>query len=418
MKKDDAFDAILESDVAPEPPRERFGRTLPFAPARVPLEEIYRLSQDAEKPAELILKAARTGADELAAALSSLDGKPTRGFALLYVAQKGTALVAADPRCALALAQAIQAESASLVEVHREARATTPAPRQAVQAEAYLLESQALLMMGDTSGARDAVAVARPLFAESGDLGFGSALCDYFEGEAATFGRDYERAEQLIGRALHTFEEFGQDQFVAKAEAAIGTILENRGDHEEALTFFDRAIAHFDAENDSRALTMTLNNRANSLARLDRLDEARATYAKALNIALRHDYVSHLRYIRAGLAELEFLRGQYARALRAFREIASESTAHGSPIDVLFARLYVAECLGRTGQENAMASEIEALRHERKQTVFSPSPALGELFVCLDQGTIDADLVAHVREYLQDEQNGIERAYQPLRLVG
>ena len=30
------------------------------------------------------------------------------------------------------------------------------------------------------------------LFAEAGDLGFGAALCDYFEGEAATFGRDYD----------------------------------------------------------------------------------------------------------------------------------------------------------------------------------------------------------------------------------
>ena len=46
------------------------------------------------------------------------------------------------------------------------------------------------------------------------------------------------------------------------------------------------------------------------------------------------------------------------------------------------------------------------------------SPALGELFMTLDQGTIDADLIAHVREYLQDEENGVKRAYQPLRLVG
>ena len=163
---------------------------------------------------------------------------------------------------------------------------------------------------------------------------------------------------------------------------------------------------------------MTLNNRANSLARVDRFDEARAGYAKALNLALRHDYASHLRYIRSGLAELDFLRGQYARALRAFREIAAESASNGSPTDVLFARLYVAECLGRTGQFDAMAAEVDALRHDRKQTVFSPSPALGELFVCLDQGTIDADLVAHVREYVQDEENGVERTYQPLRLVG
>jgi tetratricopeptide (TPR) repeat protein len=418
VKRDEIYEALMDSEIEPEVPRAEFGRTLPFVRTRIPLEEIYQLSLDAEKPAELILKSARAGPDELAAAMRALDGKPWRGFALLYAAQKGGPLVAADPRKALALAKAIQAEASSLLAANRDARATTPAPRQAVQAEACILESQALVMMGETSSAREAVTAARPLFAEAGDLGFGAALCDYFEGEAATFGRDYAAAEELIRSALRTFEEFGQEHFLARSEAAIGTILENRGDYADALAYFDRAIAHFDPQKDARALTASLNNRGNSLARLARFDEARAAYARAMNIALRNNSAAQLRHIRSGLAELDFLRGQYARALRAFREIAAESAANGSPIDILFARLYVAECLGRTGQFSAMEAEIEALRHERKQTVFSPSPALGELFVCLDQGTIDADLVAHVREYLQDEENGVERTYEPLRLVG
>ena len=65
-----------------------------------------------------------------------------------------------------------------------------------------------------------------------------------------------------------------------------------------------------------------------------------------------------------------------------------------------------------------MAAEVEALRRERQANSFAPSPAFGELFVCLDQGMLDADLIAHVREYLQDEENGVKRAYRPLRLVG
>ena len=418
MKRDDVFDALFDAAAEPELPHRELGRTLPFVRSRVPLEDIYRLSVDAEKPSELVLKAARTGPDELAAAMRALDGKPYRGFALLYAAQKGTALLGVDARRALALAKTVHAEAASLVGANRDARAMTPAPRQAVQAEAHLLESQALLLAGDPEGARDAVTSARPLFAEAGDLGFGAALCDYFEGEAATFARDYEVAEDLIRTALKTFEEFGQDHFLARSEAALGTIMGTKGDDDKALPYFESAIAHFDPEKDVRALTMTLNNRASSLAQLGRFDDARATYAKALTLALRNDLTSHLRYVRTGLAELDFLRGQYARALRAFREIAAESAINGSPTDVLFARLYVAECLGRTSQFDAMSAEVDALRRDRKQTVFSPSPALGELFVCLDQGTIDADLVAHVREYMEDAENGVERAYRPLRLVG
>ena len=65
-----------------------------------------------------------------------------------------------------------------------------------------------------------------------------------------------------------------------------------------------------------------------------------------------------------------------------------------------------------------MATEAEVLRRERQANSFTPSPAIGELFMSLDQGAIDADLIAHVREYLQDEENGVESEYRPLRRAG
>ena len=289
MTKDDVFDALLESELAPEPPREAVGRTLPFvrAAARVSVEDIYRLSQDAEKPAELILKAARAGADELAAAIRSLDGKPYRGFALLYAAQKADQLVAEDPNKALALAGLLSEEAGTLQAANSRERISTPAPRQAVQAEAALLESQALLQKGETERARDAVHPARDLFRESGDLGFGAALCDYYEGAAASFQRDYAFAQELLRRCLGVFTEFGQDHLIGRAEAALGTLLGNRGDFERSLPHFDRALNSLDAESESQRVTMVHNNRATTLMRLGRFDEARAAFAKALNIARR-----------------------------------------------------------------------------------------------------------------------------------
>ncbi|HSB63204.1 MAG TPA: hypothetical protein VLJ18_03515, partial [Thermoanaerobaculia bacterium] len=192
MKRDDVFDAILEGELVPDLPREPMGRTLPFVKAvsHPSVEDIYRLSQDAEKPSELILKAARSGADELAATLRSLDGKPYRGFALLYAAQKADKLVAEDPNKALSLAKLLSEEAAALPPANAKERISTPAPRQAVQAEAALLESQALLQKGEANAAREAISPAREFFRESGDLGFGAALCDYHEGTAATFERD------------------------------------------------------------------------------------------------------------------------------------------------------------------------------------------------------------------------------------
>jgi tetratricopeptide (TPR) repeat protein len=422
VKEEHAFDAILESEAVPELPRQAMGRTLPFvnakAKSRTSVEDIYRLSQAAEKPAELIVDAARAGADELAAAMRSLDGQPYRGFALLYAAQKADKLVAEDPNKALALAKLLFDEAESLAPANSRERISTPAPRQAVQAEAALLESQAQLQKGEAAEAREVLPSARALFQESGDLGFGAALCDYYEGAAIAFEKDYVVAERLLKRALAIFAEFGQDHLVGRAGAALGTMLGQKGDFVRALPHFDRALEVLDPAAEPQRVTMALNNKATTLMRVERFDEARATFAKALNLARRYGLASHSYFVRTGLAELDFRRGEYRRALRTFTEIVREASPLASKAELLFSRLYTAECQARIGSYGPMAIEIEALRRERQEHPFAPSPALGELFVCLDQGTIDANLIAHVREYLQDEENGVKRAYRPLRLVG
>ncbi len=226
----------------PELPPQAMGRTLPFvrASAQVSVEDIYRLSQDAEKPSELILKAARSGADELAAALRSLDGKPYRGFALLYAAQKADTLVAEDPNQALAACEASRRGGRDTpARESRKSAISTPAPRQAVQAEAALLESQALLQKGDAKSAREAIRPARDFFRESGDLGFGAALCDYYEGAAVGFERDYAAAERLLKRALAIF---GGIRSGSPRRAVLtprsGRILVQKGDFDRRATAF------------------------------------------------------------------------------------------------------------------------------------------------------------------------------------
>ena len=105
-------------------------------------------------------------------------------------------LVAEDPNKALTLARLLSEEAATLQPANSKERISTPAPRQAVQAEAALLESQALLQKGEANGAREAVSRLDDFFRESGDLGFGAALCDYYEGAAASFERDYAFARK------------------------------------------------------------------------------------------------------------------------------------------------------------------------------------------------------------------------------
>jgi tetratricopeptide (TPR) repeat protein len=393
-------------------------RPVPFVKARPPLEEIYRVSRRAEIPAERILLAARVSMEEVEKAVRAVDGCPCRAFALLYASQKASSLVASDPGRALELSKKMFEEARSLMDANLERRTATPAPRQNIQAEALLLESQAQLQLGFADEARAAAVRARTLFRESGDIGFGKALCDYYEGSAAGFAKDYAGGERLLKRALRIFAEFGQDHLVGRTEAALGTLFLHRGDNARALQCFDHALPLLDTRGEAMRATMTLNNRATALSRLERFDEARASYARALNLARKHGYRSHLHIVRNGLADLDFRRGRFLRALRAFGELAREASASGYERERLFARLYVAESLGRLGRHEEMIVEIASIREEQRETRFGPSPATDELFACIDQAMVDADLIGHVRRFLQEVESGVPRPYKRLRLVG
>jgi len=416
VREEEAFNAILEGDDLPAVP-EFGGKTVPFQ-ARVPqLDEIYRQASVAEGLAEGILAAARESDAALDEALRALYGNPSRGFALLYACQKGSAMVPQDPIRALELSRRVYDEAASLMDANTDHRIATPAPREIVQAEAKLLESQAQNQLGYALEARVAASAARDLFAAGGDVGFGKALADYYEGSAATFSKDYPGAERLLKKALRVFAEFGQDNLMARAEATLGLLYSMRGDAARALPYFEHAVESFDPVEDARFLAASFNGRGQALMRLSRFDEARASFARALSLARKVGSKAHILTIRSGLAQVDILRGQHARALRAFQEIVAEERHAGWTMQAFFSDLYIAECLGRLGRDDQMVEAVLSLRLGGSTNPFSASPAMDELFACLDQGAIDAELVAHVRSYLEDEVNGIQREYRPLRIA-
>ena len=376
------------------------------------LERIFSEGREAERAAEEILRAAR-GDEGLAAALRDLGGLRKREMALLLAARNGTQLVGIDPERARRLAVVVRGD------VLAGKRATSSGSGSAITreilAETFLLEARALSQTYRGRDAQAAVLQARKLLRGVAGCQSRLGVCDFQEAEAVLICWEHDAAERLIGKALRAFAKYGPDDLTPKAWAVKGTIRANRGNHRAALPFFRRAIANYDERRDANAVVATLNNWANSLAQLGRLDEARALYARSMRVALQNGMASHVRLIRTGLAEIDFLNGRYSRALHAFGGLSAEFAVIGSTMDVLFSGLYVAECLGRLDRFNEMAAQIEAMRRIRRETPFGASPALGELFVCLDQGTIDADLVKHVREYLQDVGRGVKRVYRALR---
>ena len=398
---------------------ERRRTRRPAAAARVAgyQEELGRRLDEgrtADRAAEEIVKAAWAGDRALSEALHSLEGAPWRLLALLSAVKKGDCLLSPGPRRAFALARAIKAEVATRVKAG-EISEGLKASSNAALAHAFLLESRALVLDGDPLRGRSAAVEARSFFKRAEDSGFGAALCDYYEGEAATFSRDYPAAETLLKAALEVFVAFGQTNLIAASEGAIATILGERGAYDEALIHFERSMGVLSSGKKRACVCGDIEQHGKHSGPPRSLRGGASTYKKALAINLRHGFLSNLRFVRTSLAELELFQGHHAKALRGFEGVAAESALNGSSIDVLFARLYVAECLGRMERFDDMAREVEALRKARRKTPFGPSPALEELFSCLNQGTLDADLVGHVREYLQDAERGVKRTYRTLR---
>ncbi len=417
VREEQAFNEILEGKNLPALP-DFGGNTVAFQPRVPQLDEIYRIAESAEGLAEEVLAAARESDAKLDDALRALYGNPARGFALLYACQKGNALVVQDPLRALELARAVFEEAKSLMDANTEVRLTTPAPRESVQAEAKLLESQAQVQLGYALESRMAAVEARELFRSAGDMGFGMALADYYEGSAASFARDYVVGERLLKKALREFDDFRQDNLMGRAEAALGTLYMQRGDEARSLPYLDHAIEVFDPVEDARFLSASLVNRAMIFFRLGRLDDARASYARALTFARELRSEAHIVAIRSGLAQIDMHRAEYVRALRTFRELARDEREAGWIQQAIFSDLLAAECLGRLGRDSEMVDLLRALRRQRKSSPFAPSAAMEELFAGLDKRELDTDLVAHVRSFLEDEAKGILRGHWPLKIVG
>ena len=64
-------------------------------------------------------------------------------------------------------------------------------------------------------------------------------------------------------------------------------------------------------------------------------------------MALKRDMKAVVQVIRNGLAEMDFRRGRYERALSAFSDLWKEAVRAGFDNEAVFAHLYVAECLGQ-----------------------------------------------------------------------
>jgi hypothetical protein len=365
-------------------------------------------ADEADEKARRLVEAARESDAALAACLGESGDADADQLGLLYAAQTGARLAAAEPHRALALARALSARARTLPS-------SGLVPPWRLEAEASLLASQALLNIGRLEDARSAACDARAAFASCGNDPFDEALCGYFEGTVAAFQGEYAFAERELKRAARVFAAFEQETWTARAEAALGTLYSQRGNPARAIPFLESALERMGEEKDAHARTAAEINLARAFAHTGVFGKSRSAFAQALADARRHDLAYLVFGIRLGLAELDLLRGETARALAAFDALAGEADERQLEEDRVLARLYAAECLGRLSRIDEMVARLEELRSFVTVATLAGVPAWDELAARLDRDDGRDGLLDRVRACLGALSGGLHVSDRPLR---
>jgi tetratricopeptide (TPR) repeat protein len=411
--------AELEAVFADFPPSDAPGLEKeayysPFKTTRKPQDKNGALAYDGIFIGRKILQVSKEGPEKLTGYLLELRGNPSRGYAMLYAAQYAQQRATEDPKQALLLARVLLAFSRSLP--YKEGLGSEqPVFREQVLAEASITESFALNWIGNHEEARQAAVRAREFFTAGREDDFALALSDYFEGSALSFANRFEDAVRLLKKASYEFRSYGQTDWVGRAEGMLGVMAVNRGRYNLGLYHLDLALKSLHPEAEDVAYAGILVNRGFTLVRLNQLNEAKRTYARALVMVRRSGLKAMLYPIRHGLATIELAKGALSRALELFMNLSKDATLDGMGEHVVTAELHIAECLGRLGRLDDMRKRIEVLR----KTSFDASgigPALLELFSSLDEGAISTELLSHVADYAEQLSRGNVVPYRSFRV--
>lgn len=387
MKEASSLDKLLE------PSGEKASPLSGATASSKRLRELSAAAEAADETARRIVEAARASDDALGAQLAGTGDTDAERLGLLYAAQTGARLAAAEPHRALALARALEARAEAL-------SASGLVPSRRLGAEASVLASQAHLNIGRLAEARAAAHSARAAFAACGDEPFDRAVCAYYEGSAAAFQGEFAFAERALKLAARIFASYEQQNWTARAEAALGGIHSQRGNPARAIPLLEHATEGLTGPDDAHPRTAAKINLGRALGLVGAYERARAVFAQALADARRHDLGYLVFGVRICLAELDLLRGETARALAAFDTLASEADRMNLEEDRVFTRLYAAECLGRLSRTDELLGRLRELRHFVTVETLAGAPAWEELASRLDRGDVEEGLLDHVRACL------------------
>jgi tetratricopeptide (TPR) repeat protein len=171
----------------------------------------------------------------------------------------------------------------------------------------------------------------------------------------------------LVRRAAVTFEELGLEDFVARAAVVEGLALNGLGRDDEAITCFRQALPVFERNGLWSNYVGAVNSTANSLVNLQRLDEARQEYARALRRVSGDGQRALMPFVRFGLARTLFAGQRFRESAVSFARCARLFADLGMTARALTASLMEIESWARHGDLARARQRLEIFRAEAQR---------------------------------------------------
>jgi tetratricopeptide (TPR) repeat protein len=281
----------------------------------------------------------------------------------------GQALEIAD--LAVSLSSEIQDPLASAIALRSKASATYSVGR---YSESVALWEKALDLYSSAGNVADVAAVQRSMVAPLMYLG------------------KYNDALDIAGRARKTLIALDDTAGLARLDTNIGNVYHRLDRNTEALEYYERAQAAFRRTGETFGIALTSFNAANIHSNLHNFESARNGYQFAEDLYREKDMSLAAARARYSLGYLEFLTGNYHRAMRTLYEVKPELERLGDLRTAALCLLDLAEICVQMNVLDEAASLAQQAREQFHDFSMRYEEAKALMFrgvACLGLGHLD-----------------------------
>lgn len=180
---------------------------------------------------------------------------------------------------------------------------------------------------------------------------------------------DIPQAERMARSAYWLGRRLEDDEARAAGLRAMGHVMERKRRYQAALTYFEQALAIYEANGNERETGRTLNSSLQCLMYLGRYEDALRAARRAEEIFGRLGDRARLARVEANIGNIMHRQDRFDEALELYRKAYASVSEYGEPRDVAVALQNMATCqIGMNDFRDAMDTYQRAreycVRHE------------------------------------------------------